>query len=75
MIQLSNTPESIACYGWLKFYFEMVGDCEPNTDGEIHLEPCHVKDIYLEYKVDQELSGNNFLAVTPFRLIWTQCFP
>ena len=37
----------------MNWYFKLIGDYEPNTDGEIHLESsCTSTDIYLEYVAD-----------------------
>jgi hypothetical protein len=74
-MQLPNTEESLTCYAWMRFYFDMVGDCEPNSDGEIHLEPCSIIDIYLEYKQDQELNGSKYLCANKFSQMWLKCFP
>ena len=39
MMRLPNSVESVDCYtSWCSRYFELMGDKEPNTDGEIHLE-------------------------------------
>ena len=33
MMQLPNTEESLTCYAWMRFYFDMVGDCERTKFG------------------------------------------
>lgn len=42
---IPNTAESMQCWSWMKYYFNLVGDFEPNTDGEIHLDCCDITDI------------------------------
>jgi len=75
-MQLPNTAVSIACYAWMRYYFNLIGDSEPNRDGEIHLEPCTVKEIYIEYITDQKAYGNReFLKVSQFIKMWKNCFP
>lgn len=52
-------------YTWMKFYFDLVGDQIPNSNGEIHLEPEDKCEIYQEYcsnVVDNHLSYQSFLA-------------
>lgn len=48
MIQMPNTVLSVEGFGWMEFYFNLMGDFIPNSNGEIHLEPIDVKDIYSE---------------------------
>lgn len=36
-ITIPNTTLELNAYGWMHYYFNTVGDQEPNTDGEIHL--------------------------------------
>lgn len=73
-VYLPNTEESLQCYTWMKNHFSLIGDIEPNSQ-EIHLEPCFIKDIYEEYKLDQEVDGNQYLKSTQFGLMWQKCFP
>jgi hypothetical protein len=75
MLQIPNTVESLACFAWCRYYFDLVGDKEPNTDGEIHLEPCTVQEIFLEYVTEQQLHGLKFLGATQFSEMWMKCFP
>ena len=39
-------------HAWMKYYFELVGDQIPNSNGEIHLEPQDKYAIYTEYVGD-----------------------
>lgn len=34
---MPNSAVQCSAYGWMDYYFNAVGDQEPNTDGEIHL--------------------------------------
>lgn len=71
---LPNSDLSLQCYAWMKAHFSLIGDEEPNSH-EIHLEPCYIKDIYEEYKLDQEVNGSEHLKSTQFGLMWQKCFP
>jgi hypothetical protein len=62
-------------YGWMRFYFDLIGDMEPNTDGEIHIEPCLCSDIYEEYKFDMSIGNYECLSITQFLQMWQACFP
>ena len=53
-ILLPNTVKAKTCFGWMKRFFQLMGDSAPNRAEEIHLEPIDVVDIYLEYKRDLE---------------------
>lgn len=74
-LKMTNTSSSLECWAWMKYYFELVGDFEPNTDGEIHIEPCSIADIYKVYQRDQ-LRNNvtNFVQYQCFCEIWLRCF-
>lgn len=74
-LELPNTAESTECFAWMEFYFEMVGDQIPNSNGEIHLEPTKVKDIYEEYVAAGVDNGQSRLQITQFCKIWKSCFP
>ena len=74
-IQLPNTVDSIHTFGWLNFYFNMVGDLIPNSDNQIHLEPTLVQDIYAEYSHFMTAQDLNSLGRTQFAKLWQTCFP
>lgn len=71
---LPNTDVSLKCYAWMKSHFSLIGDFEPNSQ-EIHLEPCYIKDVYEEYKLDQLVNGDGYSKKTQFGLMWQKCFP
>lgn len=74
-LMIGNSVEAGNCWAWMKYYFELVGDFEPNTNGEIHLEPGTVADIWEVYKSDQLASGEqSFLDYQQFANIWETCF-
>lgn len=74
--KMPNSPQALECWAWMKYYFELVGDFEPNSNNEIHLEPCTVADIYKTYQRDQLRSNNSdFLQYPRFAQIWVDCFP
>jgi hypothetical protein len=47
-MKIPNTEIASITFGWMKNYFSLVGDCQPNKDNEINLEPCTIKSIYDE---------------------------
>lgn len=79
-MQLPNTVDSLAMYGWMDFYFDLVGDDQPNED-EIHLDPVPIKTVYEEYVSDAvDSSAGSGLGLKPlskdsFCKMWKQCFP
>ena len=75
-MQLPDSDDAIALYSWMNWYFKLIGDYEPNTDGEIHLESsCTSTDIYLEYVADMQTNGMEYLGTTQFSNMWICCFP
>lgn len=73
--RISNSPEAHECWAWMKYYFDLVGDFQPNTDGEIHLEPCTVKDVWTAYVHDQQNAKKlNFLSYDQFGKLWLTLF-
>ena len=36
-LQIPNTLQSLSCYAWMSYYFDLMGDAQPNRN-EIHLE-------------------------------------
>jgi hypothetical protein len=82
-MQIRNSTAQLYAYGWLNFYFKCVGDEEPNTHGEIHLDNVKIKDIYLEYKEEMEYlhfdstskACFEVLDPTAFATLWRTSFP
>jgi hypothetical protein len=76
MIHIPNTVVAFDCYVWMLNYFTLMGDCQPNRDNEVHLEPIEKKEIFKEYV---EYSGSNdivcYASFTNFNNIWINCFP
>ena len=75
MLRIPNSAESFTCYAWMHAHFEMVGDQIPNSDGEIHLEPISIKEVWQEYA--EEMTGYSEvpLEVQAFGSMWVNCFP
>lgn len=60
---IPNSIESLSCFGWMRNYFDSVGEHQPSVD-EIHLDPCTVTHIYAEYKqVLQDVGEVSFILV------------
>ena len=77
-LRLSNSIPSMLCASWMQYYFSLVGDNAPNTDGEIHLEPIPKREIFKEYLFDmQNFSGreNDALSLDVFRALWKDVYP
>jgi hypothetical protein len=79
-LQIPNTPMATETYSWMDFYFNLLGDSIPNSDGEIHLEPISILTIYKEYKDDMIKENYNHNAKdvyteTEFAKLWKVCFP
>jgi hypothetical protein len=74
-MEIPNTRHSLHCFGWMDRYFHNVGDCPPNSDGELHLEPITQEEIHLEYCMDMESIANDYVSLSLFRKIWKACFP
>lgn len=75
MTKIPNSYMSLACYVWMKNFFELVGDQVPNSAGEIHLEPTTINEIHAEYVMDMEHVGEERLDYVTFRNLWIHCFP
>lgn len=72
---IPNSPRVLACWGWMKYYFDLVGDFEPNTDHEIHLEPTTIESIWEAYKRETAPSNpETCLSVNQFAVLWELCF-
>jgi hypothetical protein len=75
-ILIPNTVKHKTCFGWMKIFFQLMGDVAPNRAEEIHLEPIDVVDIYLEYKRDlTEHADFPTLCYSSFCEVWKDCFP
>ena len=81
MMKLPNSVDAIIAYGWMEFYFNLLGDTESNID-EVHLDPVTIESIFAEYCFDMgsdEKSMPNCgikpLSKTVFVELWKKCFP
>jgi hypothetical protein len=76
-MKLPNTIKAIFAYGWLDYYFSLVGDNEPNTNNEVHIEYCTLSDVYKEYLYDLQgnMDPNDIISVEGLARIWRECFP
>jgi hypothetical protein len=55
-------------------HFDLIGCAAPNLDGEIHLEPMHVKEVHEEYKETMLDAGIPIVGANTFSSIWYHCF-
>lgn len=75
---IPNTSVNIAAYGWMKEYFEMIGDSQPNLPGVIHLGPCTIVSVYEQYVAEMKLRNfteDHILNPESFGRLWLNCFP
>ena len=75
MLLIPNSPKWTSCYAWLKDYFSFVADYMPNTDEEMHLEPCEMSAIYEEYVEFYKDDLNGVIDLKQFYNIWDSLFP
>lgn len=78
-MKISNSPESLHAYGWMDWYFNLVGDKMPNKD-QIQLETQFMSDVHEEYVEHQKLSkspqvSNNIMCYESFYRLWKAIFP
>jgi len=76
LVLLTNKPEILNCVAWMKAHFELCGDCQPNRNNEIHLEPITKSTIHSEYKYDCEHYPvpEPFVSPSVFYLLWLSQF-
>jgi hypothetical protein len=72
-LAVPNTVASLTCFGWMKEYFDAVGDQMPNCC-EIHLEPTEIKSIHAEYVSEMSDSDQSTLCYNSFLSMWHCCF-
>ena len=46
--KIRDDPDTLAAAAWMKHYFSLCGDCQPNRDLEIHIEPVNKIEIYAQ---------------------------
>ncbi len=72
---IPNSQVVFVCWAWMNRYFSTVGDFEPNSDNEIHLEPTTVQEIWKIYDKDISPDGKvKTLNVNQFGQLWNKCF-
>lgn len=71
---IPNSDRSLECWAWMDYYFNLVGDHEPNSNNEIHLEPCTIKDIWTTYIKENKHSEVGCLSAIQFGVLWKTCF-
>ena len=73
---IANSPTVLQCWAWMDYYFKLVGDCEPNSNGEIHLEPCQILEIWQSYQRECILrKESEYFNAERFAKLWATCFP
>ena len=74
-MQIQNSEIVLDCSAWMNYYFHLVGDYEPNTAGEIHLEPCLIGEVHKMYEQDRKANpSQTILGVAQFARLWKNCY-
>lgn len=73
-MSIPNTDQSVRCFAWMDYYFNLLGDDIPNAD-EKHLEPIPCTEIHAEYVADMTREGCEPLTYVAWGEIWTTLFP
>jgi len=58
----------------MKDYFRQCGDCCPNRDGEIHIEPMCKTQIYKEYQLDSSDNWSGLVSEEVFNALWIRVY-
>ena len=74
MLRIPNSTSSLNSYSWMYNHFNLVGDFIPNSNGEIHLEPIDIKEVWKEYVEDMTQVNENSVSYIEFVCMWTNCF-
>lgn len=75
-MMMPNKSKYIFAYAWMKRFFELIGDSEPNAD-EIHVEPISIEEVYQEYLKDNQrcYAPQEFASKKQIAKLWLLCFP
>jgi hypothetical protein len=75
LMHLDDTDKAELTYCWMRNYFSLVGDPQPNKRGEIHIEEGLIKrDTYETYHKQFETMGLPAANEDLFLKIWKSCF-
>lgn len=74
-VMMSNKPQYYFVYAWMKRFFDLIGDQEPNCN-EIHIEPITINEIYQEYQLDNLDNRSPYKLATKnvMQRVWLSCF-
>ena len=77
LAKMVDKPIIFSCVAWMREHFNLCGDCQPNRNNEIHLEPIDKLTIYKEYKHDFKTYSvpQPSVLLKVFYLIWLDQFP
>lgn len=67
---IPNSELSLAAWSWMKYFFDLTGDCCPNST-EIHLDYCLVTEVHSLYLKNYQ-GGLDYKS---FLNLWHVCFP
>lgn len=77
-MKIPNTPESLRAFGWMDWYFNLVGDKQPNSV-QIQLETQTIQGVYEEFVEHENASkspqAKNVMCMQTFFKLWKLVFP
>jgi hypothetical protein len=74
-MQIPNSHQSLNCYGWMDFYFNLMGCRPPNAKShELHLEPITMEEVWQEYSDDMKGIEEKYVEYNQFTKLWAACF-
>ena len=74
-MQIPNTHASLHCFGWMDYYFSLMGCRPPNAkSNELHLESITIEEIHEEYSGDMRSINEKPVDVSQFGKLWISCF-
>jgi hypothetical protein len=74
-MQIPNSHQSLHCFGWMDYYFALMGCRPPNAKShELHLEPITMEEIWEEYCDDLKGIEEKYVEYSQFTKLWEACF-
>ncbi len=74
-MQIPNSHQSLHCFGWMDYYFNLMGCRPPNAKShELHLEPITMEEVWQEYSDDMKCIEEKYVEYSQFAKLWDACF-
>ena len=71
---ISTNRTSLATAVWMKNHFNLLGDQQPNTNGQIHLDTITKRTVYKEYEKEWGWKLESIVSYATFTRIWRESF-